>query len=320
MPASPHLLIPYAGRGTPACRAALASLKLRNLERLMARLELGADDTQDDTTLSPPHERALAAALGIAAPDGCIPWAAWQAREADLPQALPGQAWSLMTLCHWQVGIDDAALGDPQALGIGAEESAILFEAVRPFLAEDGIELHPTPQPGRWLAQGRLFDGLASASIDRAVGHPISDWSPLTEATRPLRRLQNEIQMLLYTHPVNDARAERGLPAINSFWASGTGALPANAAPAAAAPEVDQRLRDAAVRDDSAAWAQAWQALDAQRLPALLAEAERGAAIRLTLCGDRSARSFTPRPGGFTAFAKRLFERAPASAELLGTL
>jgi hypothetical protein len=225
-----------------------------------------------------------------------------------------------MTLCHWQVGIDDAALADPQMLAIEAEESTTLLEAVRPFLAEDGIALHATPQPGRWLAQGQLFDGLATASIDRAVGHPVSNWSPLTEATRPLRRLQNEMQMLLYTHPVNDARAERGLPAINSLWASGTGALPANAVPAASAPEVESRLRDAALRDDGAAWAQAWQDIDAERLPALLAEAERGGAVRLTLCGDRSARSFVPRPGGFTAFAKRLFERAPASAELLGTL
>jgi hypothetical protein len=319
MAVSPHLLIPYAGRGTPACRAALATLKLPNLERLLTRLELAQDDTQDETTFSPPHERALAAALGLAAPDGCIPWAAWQAREADLPLAVPGQAWGLMSLCHWQVGIDDAALGDPQALAIDDAESATLLEAVRPFLAEDGITLHATAQPGRWLAQGPLFADLPTASIDRAVGHPISEWSPLTDAARPVRRMQNEMQMLLYTHPLNDARAERGLPAINSFWLSGTGALSA-AAPPAAPPTVDDRLHDAALRDDGAAWAQAWQTIDAQRLPTLLADCERGAPVRLTLCGERSARSFTPRPGGFTAFARRLFEARPATAQVLGAL
>jgi hypothetical protein len=31
------------------------------------------------------------------------------------------------------------------------------------------------------------------------VGYPISQWSPLADAARPLRRLQNEMQMLLYT-------------------------------------------------------------------------------------------------------------------------
>ena len=319
-----HLLIPFAGRGTPGCRAALATLKLPNLERLLSRLQLVEDDTQDESTLSPPHERALAAALGLSAPDGCIPWAAWQARELDLREAVPGKPWALLTLCYWQVGIDDAALGDPAQLDVAMEESAALLNVVRPFFTEDGIALHATAQPGRWLAQGAIFDGVPTASIDRAIGHPISEWSPLTEATRPLRRLQNEMQMLLYTHPINDARAERRVPAINSFWASGTGSLPADAAPASAAPQVDDRLRAAALRDDGQAWSQAWQALDAQVLPGLLAEVERGAPLRLTLCGDRSARSFAPqrtgRAGGLGAFARRLFERPPAASDMLGTL
>ncbi len=324
MPSSPgarHLLIPFAGRGTPGCRAALATLKLPNLERLLSRLQLVEDDTQEESTLSPPHERALAAALGLSAPDGCIPWAAWQARELDLREAVPGKPWALLTLCHWQVGIDDAALGDPALLDVTKKESAALLDAVRPFSTEDGIALHVTAQPGRWLAQGAIFEDVPTASIDRAIGHPVSEWSPLTEATRPLRRLQNEMQMLLYTHPINDARAELRAPAINSFWASGTGSLPAQAAPAMAAPQVDERLRATALRDDGQAWAQAWQALDAQVLPGLLAEAERGARLRLTLCGDRSARSFEPQQKrGLGAFAKRLFERPPAASDMLGAL
>lgn len=322
-PGPRHLLLPFAGRGTPGCRAALATLKLPNLERLLARLQLEHDDTQDESSLSPPHERALAAALGLCAPDGCIPWAAWQARELDMREAVPGKPWALLTLCHWQVGIDDAALGDPTLLGVAAEESAALLDAVLPFFDEDGIALHATAQqPGRWLAQGDIFDKVPTASIDRAVGHPISEWSPLTEATRPLRRLQNEMQMLLYTHPINDARAERGVPPINSFWASGTGSLPAEIAPAMAAPQLDERLRATALRDDGQAWARAWQALDSQVLPALLADVERGTPLRLTLCGDRSARTFVQQQQkrGLGAFAKRLFERPPAASDLLGAL
>lgn len=316
-----HLLIPYAGRGTPGCRAALAALKLPNLERLLARLAPAGEDAQDESTLSPPHERALAVSLGLTAGDGLIPWAAHEARELGLPAAVSGEGWGLMTLCHWQVGIDDVALGDPGQLQISAGESSALREAVRPFFEEDGIDVHPTPDPGRWLARSALFDGLATASIDRAVGRPISEWSPLTEASRPLRRLQNEMQMLLYTHPVNDARSERRVPPINSFWLSGTGPLPAESAAPADTPELDERLRAAALRDDAPGWTEAWQALDAQRIAPLLAECERGAPVRLTLCGDRAARSFVPREGGVLAsFARRLFERPPAAAEVLGSL
>ncbi|MDM0114127.1 hypothetical protein QTI66_18380 [Variovorax sp. J22R133] len=315
-----HVLIPFAGRSTPACQAALGGLRLPNLESLLGRLTLVRDDTQEDSSLSAPHERALAAAMGLAASDGCIPWAAWEAREMGLPSAGDGASWGLLTLCHWQVGIDDVVLGDPNAIDIDAGESATLLAAAQPFFAEDGIALHPSQRPGRWLAQGKVFDGLATASIDRAVGYPISQWSPLSDAARPLRRLQNEMQMLLYTERVNDLRTQRGAPPINSFWVSGTGALPATLTPADATPaSVEASLRVSALHDDAAAWTQAWQALDAGVLASLLADHNRGEEVNLTLCGDRAARTFAARKVGFTTWARRLFKREPAAA-VLGSL
>lgn len=321
MASSPrHLLIPFAGRGSPACRAALPALRLPNLESLLSRLALADTDAQDEDTRSPPHERALARALGIAAADGCIPWAAREARDAGL--AAPGdrEAWGLVTLCHWQVGIDDVVLGDPAAIEIDAAESAALLAAARPFFEEDGIALHASPVPGRWLARGPVFAGLATASIDRAVGHPISQWSPLAEAARPLRRLQNEMQMLLYTQRVNDDRAARGVPPINSFWLSGTGALPdAAPSPAAAptpAPEVADALRLPALRDDGPGWAEAWQALDAGPLAELKAAYTAGAEVTLTLCGDRAARRYAVQSRGLLDWARGLFDRTQAASVL----
>jgi len=310
-----HLLIPFAGRGTPGCRAALAGLRLPNLDALLARLTAAGDDTQDDTTLSPPHERALAAALGLAAADGCIPWAALAARQAGLDE---GGAWGLVTLCHWQVGIDDVVLGDPAEIGIDAEESQALLAAARPFFEEDGIALYPTAQPGRWLARSAVFENLPTAAIDRAVGHPIAQWSPLSDAARPLRRLQNEMQMLLYNERVNDERTARGVPPINSFWLSGTGALPQNAAPADP-PSVADALRGPALRDDGAGWAEAWHALDAGPVAALLAESRRAAPVAITLCGDRGARRFAAGPRSLAARFAQLWRR-PAATALLETL
>jgi len=311
-----HLLIPFAGRGSPACRAALPALKLPNLESLLSRLSLADTDTQDESTRSPPHERALARALGIAAPDGCIPWAALEARRISL--ALPGdtEAWGLVTLCNWQVGIDDVALGDPSAIEIDAAESMALLAVAAPFFEEDGIALHPSDTPGRWLALAPIFEGLATASIDRAVGCPISQWSPLGDSARSLRRLQNEMQMLLYTQRVNDDRTARGVPPINSFWLSGTGSLPADARPPVTDPEVDDALRIAALRDDGAAWAAAWQALDAGALASLLADYTRGADVTLTLCGDRAAQRYTVRQRGLARWARSLFDRTRAAGVL----
>ena len=312
-----QLLIPFAGRGSPSCRAALSTIRLPNLENLLARLTLADTDTQDESTRSPPHERALAQALGIAAPDGCIPWAALEARRLGI--AAPGdtEGWGMVTLCNWQVGIDDVVLGDPAAIEIDAAESAALLEAARPFFEEDGIALHASPVPGRWLARAGIFDGLATASIDRAVGHPVSQWSPLADSARPLRRLQNEMQMLLYTQRVNDERAARGVPPINSFWLAGTGALKKEETGTATTPTVNDTLRIAALRDDGIGWAAAWQALDAGPLAALLAEYTRGVSdISLTLCGDRASQRYTVQPRGLARWAKGLFERKQAATVL----
>ncbi|MBB4219834.1 MULTISPECIES: hypothetical protein [Variovorax] len=312
-----QLLIPFAGRGSPSCRAALSTLRLPNLENLLARLTLADTDTQDESTRSPPHERALAQALGIAAPDGCIPWAALEARRLGIATAGDTEGWGMVTLCNWQVGIDDVVLGDPSSIEIDAAESAALLEAARPFFEEDGIALHASPVPGRWLARAGIFDGLATASIDRAVGYPVSQWSPLADAARPLRRLQNEMQMLLYTQRVNDDRAARGVPPINSFWLAGTGALKNEEAATAVAPTVNDSLRTPALRDDGIGWAEAWQALDAGPVAALLAEYTRGASdISLTLCGDRASQRYTVQPRGLARWAKSLFDRKQAPALL----
>jgi hypothetical protein len=311
-PSSRHLLIPFAGCG-PACREALAGLRLPKLETLLARLALAHEDLRDDDTLSPPHERALAQALGLAAADGCIPWAALEARRMGLQPA--DASWGALTLCHWRTGLDSVVLDDPGAIEIDAAESAALLAAARPFFAEDGITLHASSAPGRWLAHGAMFDGLATASIDRAAGRPISEWLSLSEATRPLRRLQSEMQMLLYTHPVNDERERRGATPVNSFWLSGAGRLPVSATPNSA-PVIADALRAPALRGDGAAWAAAWRALDAGPIAGLLADAGRGAAVSLTLCGERGARRFETRPRGLAGWLKQLLKRPNAAAVL----
>jgi hypothetical protein len=311
-----HLLIPFAGRSTPACRTALANLPLPNLEALLARLAPADTDSAEVTTLSPPHERALARALGLTAPDGRLPWAAWEAAQAGLTTPADGEGWAVITLCHWDVAIDEVVLGDPAALHVDDVESRALLATARPFFEEDGIVLHPSAQPGRWLARCALFEGLATASLDRAAEQPISAWSAGVQEERTLRRLQNEMQMLLYAQRVNDERTARDQLSINSFWLSGTGVLPEHADTARIAPTVDGRLRAPALQDDGAAWAAAWQALDAGPVAQLLAAVVRGESVTLTLCGDRAAQRWASRPRGLQSLIKRLFARQRPSGVL----
>jgi hypothetical protein len=107
------------------------------------------------------------------------------------------------------------------------------------------------------------------------------------------------MQMLLYTLPLNDARQRSGRLPVNSVWVSGTGALPAGYAPQAPADlQVASSLRDAALLGDWTAWAGAWQELDASEGARLLQAAEGGREVRVTLCGEASARTWSSRGAG----------------------
>jgi hypothetical protein len=295
-----HLLIPFAFCSSEGCASVLPTLKLPNLEKLLARLTPELPDTGDEFSLSAPHERALARALGLPVEDGLIPWAASQAGSAE-------SAWAFITPCHWQIGTNHIAMSGQALPDFSAQESQTLLAAMQPYFEEDGITLQ-YEQPTRWLARAEVFRELATASLDRVVGRNLENWMPRSASAANLRRLQNEMQMLLYTHPVNDARSARGVLPVNSFWLSGTGALPASPrTPAMApAPVPVSTLRDAALNEDWAAWAHAWHALDANECAALLAaldhkpkaedETSQPSGITLTLCGERNAQTFNAQP------------------------
>jgi len=181
-------------------------------------------------------------------------------------------------------------LGDPAYLQIDEATDATLFQAMQSFFAEDGIALHAY-KPGQWLAQSPLLADLPTASLDRVIGRNIDPWlvgshvaaDALSPAATLLRRLQNEMQMLLYTHPVNDGR---GLT-INSFWVHGTGALPGDASkPAQQEPAVIQTLRQSALQQDLIGWLEAWQHIDAHVIEPMLARVAAGEPQRLVLCGE----------------------------------
>ncbi|MDA8522125.1 phosphoglycerate mutase [Acidovorax sp. NCPPB 4044] len=299
-----HLLIPLAASTAPGARQVLQDLGLPHLDRLLARLSPAGTDAGEESDFTPPHERALARHLGLAAPgDGALPWAAWS-RHAQSPGTDEGAAWAWVTPCRWQVGADQVMLADPATLGLDEAASREVLAIVAPWFAEDGIALTYV-SPTRWLARGAVFDGLATASLDRVVQRDVRAWMPDAARARLLHRLHSEMQMLLYTHPFNDARAERGLPPVNAFWVHGAGRLPERTPPAISTPHMPTDLRDAALHEDWRAWAQAWRALDAGPVAALADRAAAGGAVRLTLCGERSAMAWESRPLGLVERLRR---------------
>lgn len=310
-----HLLIPYAASHAEGCQTVLATLKLPRLQKLLNELRAQAPDQGDELSWSPPHERALARSLGLPVVDGQLPWAALEASRRPELAHLQG-AWAFVTLCHWQATTHEVTMRQLPMQDLSATESDTFLTAMQPFFAQDGITLHPF-EAGRWLAHGAVFDGLPSASPDRVLGRNLSPWMPTAAQASGLIRLVSEMQMLLYTHPLNDARERRGALAVNAIWFSGTGALPdGQPAPGSDQPVTASSLREAALQDDWVGWASAWQQLDATHLQPLIDAQCRGEAVRLTLCGERHVQSWVSQAPTLKQRIRQIFSAPPVQGNL----
>ena len=351
-----HWLLPYAGTHDEAAQPLLGpqgTLELPHLQRLLARMQPlpewapGAGAADPAYTLSPPHEVALARVLGWTTPDGAplpdgqIPWAAHEAGRIGVPCA-----WFVP--CQYRVGMEEVSLVPPQDLQLDEGASRRLFDALRPLAEEDGLRM-TWLHPHRWLAEGAPLAGLPTASLDRVAHRRVEAWLPDPRQHAALVRLQSEAQMLFYTHPLHDERSAAGLPAINGFWMAGSGVWQGPAGTGTAtAPTLEKvdALRTPALHGNWAAWADAWRELDATQVKEWLeslqalseantAVGEAGAAphFQLTLCGERTSRSWvwTPgqAPGQSSATTQSLWQRlrhsagqwlgaSPASKDLTG--
>ncbi|NML14981.1 hypothetical protein [Azohydromonas caseinilytica] len=299
------LLIPFAAPLSDAGRQALQSLQLPHLDALLSHWREAGRDAGDEASLSPPHERALARALGWSVSDGLIPWAAQDAAAAGLPA---DAAWGRLTPVHLLMGSDHIGLTDPQLLGLTEAESRELFDAAAELFTSEGFTLH-WHGPLNWLVAHPLLEELPTAAPDRLIGHALH--RDLPEQPRLLRRLLNEVQMLFFTHPLNATREMAGELPVNGLWLSGCGA----AQPVTGtAPRVDERLRTPALNEDWDAWREAWAALDAE----VIAPLAGGGEGDLVLCGERTALTLEAQPKRW--WQRFAGPRAGRAAALLETL
>lgn len=294
-----HLLIPHASALDDAARHAFSGLALPNLTALLARLSPTDTWGSDEFSPHPPHHVALAALRGQAEPSA----AAWAV------DAGPELAWALMSPVHLAVGTEGVDVLPPAALALSESDAARFVALLRELWPEAEGWQWRVLDATRWaIGHATALDGLHAASIERAAGQHIEPWLP---DSRVLRRWQNEAQMLLHGHPLNEEREARGAHAVNSVWLGDIGR--GNGQPADVT--VDTRLTEPLMMGDLAAWAEAWQRLDAGPLAALANDPQ----AQLTLCGERLARRFAPQPLSFFDKLKRRFQ-APDVAAVMEAL
>lgn len=196
----------------------------------------GAEVCQDLAV--PALSRLLGAARRAPAPERPAAALARQFETGTLARALdaaaglpPAAAWLFADPVHVRIDRDRAVLADVGVMALDMDDATALAGSLNAHFAADGLRFH-VPEPGRWLlALDAAPEATFSPLLD-AVGDSIQDHLPQGARALEWSARLNEMQMLLYTHPVNDAREARGQLAVNSLWLWGDASAPTPHAPA----------------------------------------------------------------------------------------
>src|SRR5690606_15815907 len=125
-------------------------------------------------------------------------------------------------LVHVAPARDGAALIPANELEITQEEAAALYESAAPYIPESGFAAVPFDTQHWALTPPHGYQpDCASPALVSITS--VNDWWTQDPEGRPWRRLVNELQMLWFDHPVNQAREARGLRPVNSVWLYGGG-------------------------------------------------------------------------------------------------
>jgi hypothetical protein len=322
------LALPFALPPSELAPDLQRALELPALAALLSRTAAEHRETIDTGARALPYEAWLARALGLAGgkaagqrmmpPAAGTPWAEQSAPLAAAALAGFGAAqaeghWFIVHPIHVQMARTHLTLADPRQLRLDDADARALYDAARPYFEELGMPLL-YGDATTWFMRADGWQGLRTASPDCVTGMNLSDWMPEGDNAIAFRKLQNEIQMLWYEHPVNEARQARGLPPVNSFWLWGgaaAGGLPATG-PAVIAGQPWLRaisppaLRDAtldtllahggphpqavlgqliepAIGGEWSSWLDAMQQLEQQWFAPLLAALHSGRVTRATL-------------------------------------
>lgn len=175
---------------------------------------------------------------------------------------------ALATPLHAALGLTDLTVVDSAMLSLSEEDSRTLCAAADAHLREEDVRLHFV-DTHRWLASSERAIDVLTERPDYLIGEALRPNLPRGKDGRLVERWMNELQMLLYTHPVNIAREDRGLPPINVVWLWGFGARDTSSSPQLNEASCTEFAFAQALRNgDLPAWQAAWETLTPRILAA----------------------------------------------------
>lgn len=195
-------------------------------------------------------------------PAGSELWAAFSANNSVEPAAV----YAIASPLSAALGLTDLTALDPDSLQLTDADSRALCDSCNAHLTPEGVRFHFV-DANRWLLAATQRVDVLTERPGWLIGEPLRPNLPRGSDARLVERWMNELQMLLYTHPVNVAREDRGLQPINVVWLWGfsTASASDSSTTGMQAGSIDAHqvivIHDFAVafrKGDLAGWQQAW--------------------------------------------------------------
>ncbi|WP_211466134.1 hypothetical protein [Collimonas silvisoli] len=229
-------LLPFGLPPQELARDLLRELKLPALATLLARSKTGHQRQQfDDFARALPHEMWLASQFSLPAFDAVAPGQGQSVQNSPALACAAMRAlglrveegvWFILHPAHIHIARDHLVLTDIRQIGLSEADSRELFDAALPLFAEVGRTL-VYGNANTWFLRADDWQGLLSSTPDATCGHNIDIWMPQGDGAQAWRKLQNEVQMLWFAHPLNQRREMQGRQTVNSLWLwGGAGAQP----------------------------------------------------------------------------------------------
>ncbi len=219
---SVHLVIPDLFPPEDFAVEACAGLRLPALERMLARgvstgsgPSIGSGRTERDSSL----EALLCELFGVSCQGG--------APVAPISAAFDGLGkgcWLRADPAHLRLQRDRLIL--LPEVEAKADEAVQMCSSLNEHFAGQGVAFL-APHPQRWYVRVDRLPDIETVPLSRAAGRNVRDLLSGGKEAAHWRRMFNEIQMLLFSHPANEAREARGELPVNCLWLWGGGCSPA---------------------------------------------------------------------------------------------
>jgi hypothetical protein len=144
---------------------------------------------------------------------------AWQQAGNEAGSAY----WLYAAPVHLVLQRDTFSLAEPAPMPLNAEEADALTIALNKHFEADGK--HFFWHENTWFLRLENNPNIETTAPQAVINRNVNGFLPTGEGATKWASFQNELQMLLFEHPVNMAREAKKLPAINSVWCYGCGQI-----------------------------------------------------------------------------------------------